>query len=621
MPVVAERIELERLAVLTLQGGGVYGLTLAGQLDSVINDFGLRPVAVAGTSAGTIVAALYWAGHTPGNIRAIFEELATGGQIPQLLGPFDPPEHPFTFQRLARLRRDVAAAWGDLQSQSDVPVFERPFFRLLGPLAMHAWSLWSEHGDIFQNVAHRGIFRGDTLADTIERLIMQGPVVQAYRADLREIMGDDPHLRFGHVRGLEERHNEILFPALFITATNMRTRRIEVFNSVDQRYATTPIAVAARASGGFPIFFRPVQVPTADSSDWYVDGGVISNFPVWVFSQKLRERMGKDKRFKAIAQRPWMHVGLRRGADALAADADLADPLQFGSSLGALLTGGARDNLEDLLSASVSPSRTVAQPVETTGGPKDVLDVASLSPAKVGEMFSKGAAFAEGKLHPLTFDIGDSAKQEIDQELGSLLVRCEAVLGGASASEGNFRTNLYLPWEEKLYRRFWHRMAPPTSHGFELDQGLTGFCFTHRVPVILNLEGLRCAALADDLGDDNFGMTKEDHLKVDATRTWLFSIPIFDPNDFVVPAIDDRADIPQAGRFHFVLPRVLDGVIYGVLNVDAGFDYRAFGIDTNPAIGFTDTRISAIIDLTRVAAARIGRRLAVCFGGKERSHE
>lgn len=58
--------EFDRLAVITIQGGGIYGLNLLGQLSYLTEKLKVVPVAVAGNSAGSVVAALFWAGYTPG---------------------------------------------------------------------------------------------------------------------------------------------------------------------------------------------------------------------------------------------------------------------------------------------------------------------------------------------------------------------------------------------------------------------------------------------------------------------------------------------------------------------------------------------------------------------------
>ncbi len=57
--------EFDRLAVLTIQGGGVYGLNMLGQLAALIDDYGITPLAYAGTSAGAVVAASILGGVQP----------------------------------------------------------------------------------------------------------------------------------------------------------------------------------------------------------------------------------------------------------------------------------------------------------------------------------------------------------------------------------------------------------------------------------------------------------------------------------------------------------------------------------------------------------------------------
>src|SRR6516225_2218601 len=86
--------EFDRLAVVTIQGGGIYGLNLLGQLSYLTERLRIIPVAVAGNSAGSIVAALFWAGYTPWEIRDIFADLAEKHQLAALVGPFVPKDSP-----------------------------------------------------------------------------------------------------------------------------------------------------------------------------------------------------------------------------------------------------------------------------------------------------------------------------------------------------------------------------------------------------------------------------------------------------------------------------------------------------------------------------------------------
>lgn len=618
MPVDQKPFELERLAVVTLQGGGVYGLTVAGQLDAVIERYGLKPMAIAGTSAGAIVAALYWSGMTPKSIRAAFESLARQNKITELLGPANADSYPF--ERLQKLKEEGAALMKKVEAGSDVSFFDRSVWSQGWTAVTKGIPFYVKHRAVLANLKHRGLFSGDELEKTIHGLMRSNKYLRQFDVDLKGIMGDDRELRFKHVQELQKRRKEADFPALFITATNLRTRRIEVFNSLDAKYAETPVARAARASASFPFAFRPIQVPTADTNDWYVGGGVISNFPVWIFGQEFRDALHKSPLYENAAQRPWMHVGLRRDSASPDHGVDLTDATEFGKTMFALLTGGARDTLEERIASEMTPARIVRQPEAETGGPSNVLDVSRIDAKKVREMFLKGARYARRELRPLTFHIPDHAKDEIEKELSGLVQRCNLALGLPDNGTCDFRSNLYLPLAGNLHRRFWFNMDPPSGHTFPFNTALTGYCFRHRVPMSCNLQRLRKAAEQDKLGEHTFGRDRETHLRVKENRTWLVSMPVFDPNEFVMPTLADRDSIPDGSPFHHVLPRVLEGVIYGVMNVDACLDYERFGIDADPAKNWTDSRLSAIIDLARVAATRIGRQLAVSFGGKERSH-
>ncbi|MDD2526216.1 MAG: patatin-like phospholipase family protein [Bacteroidales bacterium] len=57
---------------LVLSGGGAKGFAHAGAIQS-LEEHGLQPDIIAGTSAGAIVAALYAAGHTPHKIYEMFQ--------------------------------------------------------------------------------------------------------------------------------------------------------------------------------------------------------------------------------------------------------------------------------------------------------------------------------------------------------------------------------------------------------------------------------------------------------------------------------------------------------------------------------------------------------------------
>ena len=55
---------------------------------------------------------------------------------------------------------------------------------------------------------------------------------------------------------------------------------------------TFPIARALRMSCGIPFFFEPVKMKVGSGDTIVVDGGVLSNFPMWIFDKKERPVLG-----------------------------------------------------------------------------------------------------------------------------------------------------------------------------------------------------------------------------------------------------------------------------------------------------------------------------------------
>lgn len=53
---------------------------------------------------------------------------------------------------------------------------------------------------------------------------------------------------------------------------------------------TFPISRALRMSCGLPFFFEPVYLKNGTSESVIVDGGVLSNFPLWVFDNGMKTR-------------------------------------------------------------------------------------------------------------------------------------------------------------------------------------------------------------------------------------------------------------------------------------------------------------------------------------------
>ena len=143
----------------------------------------------------------------------------------------------------------------------------------------------------------------------IDECLKDSPLFRPHRNEL----GNGP-LTFGRVKELvEDEDNQQLngVVPLILTATNLTTQKLVLFNSYENSFDSLPIAKAVRASAGFPVFFKPVEVDCLDAAGLYVDGGMISNFPAWVFSRELRRNLARSGRYRDLATRPWLNVGLR----------------------------------------------------------------------------------------------------------------------------------------------------------------------------------------------------------------------------------------------------------------------------------------------------------------------
>ena len=251
-----DRLTHERRYDLVLQGGGVKGVALAGAL-SELESRGYRPQRLAGTSAGAVVAVLYAAGYTAGELRDL------------ILAP--------DFRALA-----------DLTPLARVPLVGGllSILLLLGQCEGAALERW-----------------------LMERLAAKG--VRTF-ADLRQI----------HPEG-----------SVQVIVTDLTARALLVLPDDAPALGLDPdaleVAQAVRMSAGIPFYYRPVVRRAPDGRrHWLVDGGVLSNFPVWLFD------------VPAPGLPRWPTFGLRLAGEAPAGDS--------------VLSRSRRANIVQYLSALVS---------------------------------------------------------------------------------------------------------------------------------------------------------------------------------------------------------------------------------------------------------------------------
>ncbi|WP_277587522.1 patatin-like phospholipase family protein [Psychrobacillus antarcticus] len=82
--------------------------------------------------------------------------------------------------------------------------------------------------------------------------------------------------------------------SLKLVASDLTNGKIMVLPDDLERYgissASFPIARALRMSCGIPFFFEPVKLKVTSTDTVIVDGGVLSNFPMWIFDNGNKER-------------------------------------------------------------------------------------------------------------------------------------------------------------------------------------------------------------------------------------------------------------------------------------------------------------------------------------------
>ena len=82
--------------------------------------------------------------------------------------------------------------------------------------------------------------------------------------------------------------------SLKLVASDLTNGRMIVLPDDLERYGivqeTFPVARAVRMSCGIPFFFEPVRLKTGSGETIVVDGGVLSNFPMWIFDNDVGKK-------------------------------------------------------------------------------------------------------------------------------------------------------------------------------------------------------------------------------------------------------------------------------------------------------------------------------------------
>jgi predicted acylesterase/phospholipase RssA len=207
-----KRTRFFKTCVGVFQGGGCRGAAFVGAYGEAVAR-GATFAEVAGTSAGSIVAALIGAGATPEQLH----EVITGLNFASLLKPSRPTGN-----------RPFLAAIA-----SGIPKIRQ---------ALDLYFDWGLHS-----------------SDEIERWVEK---------QLRKLLpnASEPSVTF----------DDLVIPTS-IVSTDTLAQKVVIWSQRTNK--TESVARAVRASCSIPLFFQPLD-------DRYIDGGVLSNLPSFVFSDR-----------------------------------------------------------------------------------------------------------------------------------------------------------------------------------------------------------------------------------------------------------------------------------------------------------------------------------------------
>lgn len=529
-------------AVITIQGGGLFGLSLLGQARALLVDCKqpIVPLAFAGTSAGAIIAFLLWVGLTTHAIieRFVNHHKNTVGGLASLFGSEgeDGEELAKRFKYLSRVQAIVSTVltskWLILHPIKCYRIFR--FFRTLYP----------------------GLFDGAALERFLATCLSEHP---DFRALLDHKGAQD--ITFGDIRrAIEE--GRLQRPALFVSITNLSKCSLELVNTLDERFDEYPICKTVRASASIPGVLKSPQIGNMTC----VDGGVVTNFPAWLYDRFFRERIRLSQGYAVYGSRPWVHIGLRV-IEKPEEPAVITSVASLAHRMGAMMLGRSRNILEENLSFQVPRSFIVNQPESKSGAPGGFLDIEKLDETTIRNMIDKGAAFAAkafAKLcHPVrTTDPG------IERELAELQDCVKAVLAPVT----RVRTMLFVPVEASegpsLYMT--------SEKGFEKPDQDRELVIPWRAGVVGRAYAAQCAvasdirAAADDaIANDHAvqDMSVESHRSIPADIRFAVAIPVFDPIDSYM---SPPGAASQSGKIDFGDVQDLGrrGAVIGVVCVD-----------------------------------------------------
>ena len=464
------------------QGGGLKGFAHVGALQAC-DARGLRFIGVAGTSIGAVVASLAAAGYTG---TELFSDGEAGHDGVLAFDLADVLSHE-EWASVERLRATVRGG-----------VLGRKLRRFVSATLLGRWLalplLYARHLTLFRRIrARRGAMGLDRFARWLDAVLRQklGPLQH------------DGMVRF----------SDLQIPLKCIAA-DLTGGGVRVFGGSGDHDVAVAEAVAASAC--FPFYFQPVRIGGSD----YVDGGLISNLPAWVFDAERQALAGMV---------PTLGFRLVQEPTALSAG-HAARKTSFTSFLRRLLT------------TTLAATRTLEdRRIDDYYAVDLTADVGTFA---FDQMSASRAALVErGRV---------GAEAFLDREIGprdpeAMRVVLQVVANALRSDldvKGRVRTYVFLPLEDGSHARIFYSAftAGDADERLVMRRDLLSpaRCLDMRQPVLLDVTRLAAAPIINATHALERALRRRE-------AKFVYAVPIFDdPNEWCSPDAGFRSE-PYAG--------------------------------------------------------------------------
>lgn len=492
-------------AYAIFEGGGVRGIGLVGALQVAVNRFGYNFIGVAGTSAGSIVAALYAANWPISGLLKLIKDK----NFVDFLDGMSLDEAEKGVQEFKDLTKNLTGG-----------VLEKA--KGLKGLILPPKNLRELLGQLNKNL---GVFRGDAFVKWLDDR-------------LRENL---PYAVSGRVT-----FEDLELP-LKIVATNLTTQQPIIFSKMNNPQLS--VADAVRASLSIPFLFHPHR----NGTEMLLDGGLMSNFPAWVFDEE------RDAARIVIPT-----IGFRlveeKNADVI------NDIFTFGKNVLSAGMGGYKGLQQ----------RGIDELTEINIPTKGISFVKfNISDREKDQLLDSGEKEAFKELSKL---VRPKSKDSILLQLESA---CQAIL--QKTGQTHIRANIFRPFKgKKIKILYQYNMDtdPDQEIEFNIDGGATGRCWQSRKIQIVDLGAVRQKVREDpNFLFNEWKMEAQEHQAVRTTLNALLSIPIFD--------LQDSNLYSEKGN------------LIGVLNFDSDHQIQEIGFDQKEIVNIGKRFRNTIAELLK----------------------